>query len=127
GKNWDVDTLVIHGGQDPDPATGAVVPPIHPSSTFVRQHINDDSEFTYARGNNPTRQALERILTGLEHGAGAAAFSSGMAAVTAAMQLLSGGDHAIVGYDCYLSTYNMFANDLPRHGIEADFVDLTDV
>ncbi len=50
-----------------------------------------------------------------------------MAAVTAAMQLLSGGDHAVVGYDCYLSTYNLFANDLPRYGVEADFVDLTDL
>jgi len=125
--NWDTDTLLIHGGQEPDPATGAVVPPIHPSSTFVRAGIDDDAHFTYARGANPTREILETVLAGLEHGVAASAFASGMAAVTAAMQLLSGGDHAIVGYDCYLSTYQMFANDMPRYGVQADFVDVTDL
>ncbi len=124
---WDLDTLLIHGGQEPDPATGAITPPIHPSSTFIRQQIDDDAAYRYARGSNPTRAALEGILAELEHGVAASAFSSGMAAVTAALQLLSGGEHAIVGYDCYLSTYNLFANDLPRYGISADFVDLTDI
>ncbi|HET7036375.1 MAG TPA: PLP-dependent aspartate aminotransferase family protein [Thermomicrobiaceae bacterium] len=124
--NWDLDTRLIHGSQEPDPATGAIVPPIHPSSTFVRQQIDDDAPYRYARGANPTRAALETILAELEHGVAASAFGSGMAAVTAALQLLSGGDHAIVGYDCYLSTYHLFANDLPRFGISADFVDLTD-
>ncbi|MDQ2785100.1 MAG: PLP-dependent transferase [Chloroflexota bacterium] len=127
GKGWGLDTLLIHGNQGPDPQTGAIVPPIHPSSTFVRQHIDDDARFRYARGANPTRATLEAILTDLEHGAGASAFGSGMAAVTAALQLLSAGDHAIVGYDCYLSTYHLFANDLPRYGIAADFVDLGDL
>jgi len=123
-KAWGLDTLLIHGNQGPDSQTGAIVPPIHPSSTFVRHHIDDDARFRYARGANPTRETLEAILTDLEHGAGASAFGSGMAAVTAALQLLSAGDHAIVGYDCYLSTYHLFANDLPRYGITADFVDL---
>ncbi len=126
-EEWGLDTLLIHGNQGPDPQTGAIVPPIHPSSTFVRQRIDDDARFRYARGANPTRETLEAILTDLEHGAGASAFGSGMAAVTAALQLLSAGDHAIVGYDCYLSTYHLFANDLPRYGITADFVDLGDL
>jgi cystathionine beta-lyase/cystathionine gamma-synthase len=104
-EDWDIDTRLIHANQEPDSQTGAVIPPIHPASTFVREHI----------------------LRDLEHGADASAFSSGMAAVTAAMQLLSSGDHAVVGYDCYISTYQMFANDLPRFGISADFVDLTDL
>jgi len=125
-EGWDLDTLLIHSG-GPDKETGGVVPPIHPSATFVRERIDDDAQYRYARGANPTRDWLESILTELEHGVAASAFSSGMAAVTAAMQLLSGGDHAVVGYDCYLSTYNLFANDLPRYGIEADFVDLTDL
>lgn len=125
-ESWDIETLVIHGWQEPDPATGAVVPPIYPSSTFVRERINDDAPYRYARGANPTRDALERILAGLEHGAGASAFSSGMAAVHAAMQLLSSGDHAIVGYDAYLTTYDLFANEMPRFGVEATFVDITD-
>ncbi|MCA1667994.1 MAG: PLP-dependent transferase [Thermomicrobia bacterium] len=123
---WDLDTLLIHANQGPDPQTGAIVPPIHPSSTFVRQRIDDDARFRYARGANPTRETLEAILADLEHGAGASAFGSGMAAVTAALQLLSADDHAIVGYDCYLSTYHLFANDLPRYGVAADFVDLGD-
>lgn len=121
------DTLLIHGNQAPDPQNGAVVPPIYSASTFARQAIDDDARFRYSRGANPTRAALEAVLAGLEHGVAASAFASGMAAVTAAIQLLSGGDHAIVGYDCYLSTYHLFANDLPRYGISADFVDLTDL
>jgi cystathionine gamma-synthase len=127
GDDWDLDTRLIHSNQGPDPATGAIIPPIHPASTFVREQIDDDAHFRYARSANPTREALENVLRGLEHGASAAAFASGMAAVTAAMQLLSSGDHAVVGYDCYISTYQMFANDLPRFGIESDFVDLTDL
>ena len=124
--DWDLDTLLIHGG-GPDDETGGVVPPIHAASTFVRERIDDDARWRYARGDNPTRARLEGILADLEHGAAASAYSSGMAAVTAALQLLSAGDHAVVGYDCYLSTYNLFANDLPRYGVEADFVDLTDL
>jgi cystathionine gamma-synthase len=125
--DWDLDTRLIHANQGPDPATGAIIPPIHPASTFVRERIDDDARYRYARGANPTREMLENILAGLEHGTAAVAFGSGMAAVTAALQLLSGGDHAVVGYDCYLSTYNLFANDLPRYGISADFVDLTNL
>jgi len=126
-EGWGLDTLLIHANQEPDPRTGAITPPIHPSSTFVRHRIDDDAPYRYARGANPTRAMLEAILADLEHGAGASAFGSGMAAVTAALQLLSAGDHAIVGYDCYLSTYHLFANDLPRYGITADFVDLGDL
>jgi cystathionine gamma-synthase len=124
---WGIDTRLIHSAQPPDPATGAVVAPIHPSATFVRQRIDDDAPYRYARSGNPTRDRLEAVLAELEHGAAAAAFSSGMAAVSAVMQLLSGGEHAIVGCDCYISTYQLFANDLPRFGIETDFVDLTDL
>ena len=127
GRGWGIDTLLIHGNQGPDETNGAVVPPIHLASTFARHAIDDDAQYRYSRGANPTRAALEAILNGLEHGAGASAFASGMAAVTAALQLLSSGDHAVVGYDCYLSTYHLFANDLPRYGISADFVDLTDL
>lgn len=125
-NGWDLETLLIHGWIEPD-SSGAIVPPIHPASTFVRRQIDDDAPFRYARGSNPTRKALEELLAGLEHGAAASAFASGMAAVSAVLQLLSSGDHAIVGYDCYLSTYNFFANDLPRYGIESDLVDLSDI
>lgn len=125
--NWDLDTRLIHAHQAPDETTGAVTPPIHMSSTFVREQVDNVPAFTYARSANPTRNQLEAVLAGLEHGAEASAFASGMAAIYAAIQLLSSGDHAIVGYDCYLTTYDLFANDMPRYGVEADFVDLTDV
>ena len=127
GTAWSLDTLLIHGNQAPDPQTGAIVPPIYSASTFARERIDDDAHFRYSRGASPTRELLEKILAGLEHGVAASAFSSGMAGVTAALQLLNGGDHAIAGSDCYLSTYHIFANDLPRYGIAADFVDLTDL
>jgi len=126
-QSWDLDTRLIHANQAPDEATGAVTPPIHMSSTYVRDRVDNVPEFTYARSANPTRSQLEKVLTGLEYGAGASAFSSGMAAIYAAMQLLSSGDHAIVGYDCYLTTYDLFANDMPRYGVESTFVDLTDI
>lgn len=125
--DWDLDTQLIHRFQEPDPATGAIVPPIHPASTFVRKSMDDGARFRYARSGNPTRNQLEQILAGLEHGVAAAAFGSGMAAIYAVMQLLSAGDHAVVGYDCYLTTYDFFANDLTRFGVSADFVDLSDL
>src|SRR5215472_15492268 len=127
GDKLRLDTLLIHDGQEPDPHTGALVVPIHTSSTFARSAIDDAAHFRYSRSANPTREVLETVLARLEHGAVAHAFSSGMAGVTAAMQLLSSGDHAVVGYDCYLSTYHLFANDMPRYGITADFVDLGDL
>ncbi|MGA7669483.1 MAG: PLP-dependent aspartate aminotransferase family protein [Nitrolancea sp.] len=124
---WDLDTRLIHQHQEPDPHTGAIVPPIHPSSTFVRHSLDDGAHFRYGRQANPTREKLEEILTSLEHGAACSTFGSGMAAIYAVLQLLSAGDHAVVGYDCYLTTYDFFANDLPRYGISADFVDLRDL
>lgn len=127
GEAWALDTVLIHGNQEPDADTGAIVPPIHPASTFVRSRIDDDAHFRYARQANPTRDALEAILARLEHGAGASAFGSGMAAVTAVLQLASGGDHILASADCYLSTYHLLANDLPRFGISAVFVDLADL
>lgn len=125
--NWDLDTQLIHAHQEPDAQTGAIVPPIHPSSTFVRHALDDGAHFRYSRQANPTREKLEQILAGLEHGATCAAFSSGMAAIYGVLQLLSSGDHAVVGYDCYLTTYDFFANDLTRYGVSADFVDLSDL
>jgi cystathionine gamma-synthase len=126
-SDWDLDTRLIHEHQEPDPQTGAIVPPIHPSSTFVRHGLDDGAHFRYSRQANPTREKLEEILTSLEHGVACAAFASGMAAISAVLQLLSSGDHAVVGYDCYLTTYDFFANDLTRYGVSADFVDLSDL
>ncbi len=126
-SDWDLDTRLVHEHQEPDPQTGAIVLPIHPSSTFVRRGLDDNAHFRYSRQANPTREKLEEILASLEHGAACATFASGMAAIYAVLQLLSAGDHAVVGYDCYLTTYDIFANDLTRYGISADFVDLRDI
>jgi cystathionine beta-lyase/cystathionine gamma-synthase len=127
GADWDFDTRLIHANLAPDPVTGAVVPPINLATTFAREHVTDQPEFGYIRAGNPTRNQLEAVLAGLENGASASAFSSGMAAIYAVMQLLSGGDHAVVAYDSYLTTYDLFENDLPRYGVESTFVDITDI
>lgn len=127
GEGWDLDTRLIHAHQAPDPATGAVTPPIHLATTFAREQVTDLPEFRYTRAGNPSRNQLEAVLAGLEHGAGASAFGSGMAAIYAAMQLLSSGDHAVVAYDSYITTYELFDRDLPRYGVEATFVDITDI
>ena len=115
------ESWLVSAGRASEPGAPLNVPPI-PASNFIigrgRDYSRDDG--------TPTWEALEEVVGGLESGK-AVAFASGMAGVSAVLQLLSGDDHAIVGYDCYLSTYHLFANDLPRFGISATFVDLTDL
>src|SRR5262249_61269328 len=84
--DWGLDTRLIHEAQEPDPQTGAVVAPIHPSATFARRSIDDGAHFRYARQANPTREVLEGILARLGHGAAAHTLGSGAAAATGAMQ-----------------------------------------
>lgn len=110
-------TRAIHVGQECDPATGAVVPPIHLASTFVQPGSGDWGEFDYSRSGNPTRKALERTLANLEGGIGALAYSSGMAAVHGATMLLSAGDHILAGSDIYGGTYRLLHKILNRSGI----------
>ncbi len=110
-------TRAIHVGQECDPATGAVVPPIHLASTYVQPGSGDWGEFDYSRSGNPTRKALERTLANLEGGSGALAYSSGMAAVHGATMLLSAGDHILAGSDIYGGTYRLLHKILNRSGI----------
>src|SRR5215470_4927134 len=99
------ETLAIHAGRDTDPSTGAIAPPIHLSTTFLRAPDGDfPGGHIYSRTSNPNREALESALAALEGGAAAAAFSSGMAAVTAVMQALAPGDHILVASDAYHGT-----------------------
>src|SRR5262245_56537213 len=100
-------TRAIHVGSERDPHTGAVVPPIHLSSTFVQPGAGQWAEFDYSRSGNPTRKALERTLADLESGVGALAFSSGMAAIHGAMMLLDAGDHVLAGADIYGGTFRL--------------------
>ena len=122
-----IDTLLAHAGYDPDPATGAVVPPIHLATTFER-----DSEGTYSRGfiysrnENPTRQQFERTIARLENGAEGLAFSSGMAASAAVLQALRPGDHVILASDLYYGMRRLVRTVYEDWGIECDEVDVTD-
>ncbi len=119
-------TRAIHVGQKCDPATGAVVPPVHVASTFVQHVAGMWREFDYSRSGNPTRKAFETTLASLEGGCGALAFASGMAATHCAVMLLSAGDHVMAGHDIYGGTYRLLHQITNRHGIGVTLVDATD-
>ena len=119
-------TKAIHIGNEKDPLTGAVVPPLYLSSTFAPDGEFCEAAFDYSRSGNPTRSGLERTLTAIEGGSGALAFSSGMAAIHGALQLLKSGDHIIAGTDIYGGTYRILSKILSRQGVTASFVDLND-
>lgn len=119
-------TRAIHVGQQRDPATGAVVPPLHLASTFVQPGAGQWGQYDYSRSGNPTRKALETTLASLEGGSGALAFATGMAATHCVTMLLSAGDHIVAGSDIYGGTYRLFYKVLDRAGIEVTLVDTTD-
>jgi cystathionine beta-lyase/cystathionine gamma-synthase len=120
-------TRAIHVGNQPDPNTGAVVPPIHVSSTFVQPGAGVWGAFDYTRSGNPTRKALETTLANLEGGIGALAFSSGMAAIHCVTMLLSAGDHIVAGADIYGGTYRLLHKIVNRAGITVSLVNATDL
>ena len=121
------ETLATHVGQQPDPAYGAVIPPIYQTSTFAFEGVGKPGPFDYTRTGNPTRKALEDCLAALEGGRHGFAFSSGMAAVATVFALLSAGDHAIVQLDLYGGTYRLLTGVTQRQGVEVEFVDLCDL
>src|SRR5688572_11898441 len=120
-------TRAIHVGQERDPATGAVVPPIHLASTFVQPGAGVWGEFDYSRSGNPTRKGFERAIADLEGGSGGLAFSSGMAATHCAMMLLSAGDHVVAGSDIYGGTYRLLHKVLDRVGVTVTLAPSTDL
>jgi cystathionine gamma-lyase len=112
-------TRAVHAGQDPDPATGATVPPIHVSSTYTQRAPGDHLGFEYSRTDNPTRRGYEACLAALEEGCGAAAFASGLAAETAVlMSLLRPGDSVVAFADLYGGTYRLLEQVLRPWGLE---------
>lgn len=115
------DTQCIHGGQEPCPQTGAVMPAIYTSSTFKQQSPGKHLGFEYARTNNPTRQQYEQAIAVLEQGKKAFAFASGMAAINTIIDCLSAGDHVIAGHDLYGGTYRLFSK--VKLGLSFDYVD----
>ena len=110
-------TRAIHVGNQADPETGAVVPPVHMASTFVQPGAGEWGEFDYSHSGNPTRKALQTTLASLESGCGALAFSTGMSAIHAATMLLSSGDHVVAGTDIYGGTYRLLNKIIDRSGI----------
>ena len=115
-------TRSIHEGQAPDDKFGSVSPPIHQTSTYRQKDI-DNFIYDYSRAGNPTRTNLEINLASLEGGTGAVAFSSGMAAVTSVVQMLSSGNHIIFTSNVYGGTYRLMESIMNRFGIESSWVD----
>ena len=123
-----IETLAVHAGAAPEPATGAVSPSIHLSTIFERDADGGYSRgYSYQRKANPSRSALETALAALEGGAAAAAFSSGSAATTAIFQTLSRGDHLIVPADAYYGTRVILSDCLEPWGLEVTYCDVADV
>ncbi len=121
-------TKAIHGGQHHDPSTGAVMPPVYQTSTFVQtspgQPIGD---YEYSRASNPTRTALEHALASIENGNRALAFSSGLAATDCILRSFKAGDEVIAMDDLYGGTYRMFTRIYKDSGIKFHFVDMNDM
>lgn len=119
-------TRAIHGGQHPDPLTGAVMPPIYATSTYVQSSPGVHQGYDYSRTRNPTRDALQAALADLEGGEAAFAFASGMAASSTLLELLDAGSHIIAMHDLYGGTYRLLENVRKRSaGHQVSFVDLT--
>jgi cystathionine gamma-synthase/cystathionine gamma-lyase len=120
-------TKAIHVGQEPDPSTGAIITPIYQTSTYVQEELGKHKGYEYARTGNPTRTALESCLASLESAKHGLAFSSGLGATNTVMNLLSQGDHVVVGEDVYGGTYRIFDKVFKRYGVEFSFIDSTDI
>ncbi len=120
-------TLAIHGGQSPDPTTGAVMPPIYATSTYAQSSPGVHQGFEYSRTHNPTRFAYERCVAALEGGSRGFAFGSGLAATSTLLELLDSGDHVVAMDDLYGGSYRLFERVRRRSaGLDFSFVDLTD-
>jgi cystathionine beta-lyase/cystathionine gamma-synthase len=116
-------TDAIHIGQEPDPATGAIVPPIYQTSTYVQEALGKHKGYDYARTAHPNRRALERCVAKLEGGPSAYVFSSGMAAIDAVFRLLRPGDHVVVSQAVYGGVFRLTTQLLVQFGLQFDFVD----
>jgi cystathionine gamma-lyase len=120
-------TRVIHGGQHPDPLTGAVMPPIYATSTYVQSSPGVHQGYDYSRSRNPTRDALQAAVANLEGGGAGFAFASGMAASATLLELLDAGSHIVAMHDLYGGSYRLLENVRKRSaGHSISFVDLTD-
>jgi cystathionine beta-lyase/cystathionine gamma-synthase len=123
-EHLSIETIAVHGGQSPDPVTGAVMQPVYQTSTYAQDGIGRPrAGYEYARVQNPTREALERNIAALEGGTHGAAFASGLAAIEAIVKRLSAGDHVVSEENVYGGTMRMFQQVLARFGLTFTFVD----
>jgi cystathionine gamma-lyase len=120
-------TKAVHAGVEPDPSTGAIMTPVYQTSTYVQESPGKHKGYAYARGANPTRNALQKSIAALENGKLALCFSSGMGATDAVVKLLNPGDEVITSNDLYGGTYRMFKRVFEKYGIKFHFLNLSDV
>jgi cystathionine beta-lyase/cystathionine gamma-synthase len=116
-------TICLHAGQEPDPATGAIITPIYQTSTYVQEALGKHKGFEYGRTQNPTRMALERNVAAIESGKAGFAFASGMAAIGAIATLLKAGDHMVVSDNTYGGTFRLFDKVLRKYELTFSYVD----
>ena len=125
-RNLAFATRTVHGGQRPDPLTGAVMPPIYATSTYAQSSPGVHKGYDYSRTRNPTRDALQAALANLEGGTAGFAFASGMAATSTVLELLDAGSHVVAMHDLYGGSYRLFENVRRRSAGHAfSFVDLS--
>ena len=117
------DTKVVQTGMTPDPTTGAILPPIYQTATYVLEEVGKDKGFDYTRSSNPTRQVMEEILAVLDGGKFGIAFASGMSAVDSCMKLLKAGDHVICSDDVYGGVSRHFNQILVNYDLHFTYVD----
>lgn len=119
-------TKTIHAGQEPEPTSGAIMPPIFQTSTYAQEAPNVNHGYEYARVSNPTRTALEKLIAGLEGASDCAAFASGCAAMDAMVKMFRPGDHIIASNDLYGGTYRLFTQVFEPYQIKFSFIDMAD-
>lgn len=124
---YNFETLAIHAGQTPDPASGAIMTPIYQTSTYVQSEVGVHKGYEYSRTGNPTRTALEACLAALESAEFGLAFASGMAATDTLLRLVAPGEHVLVGDDVYGGTYRLFDKVLQAYGLAFSYVDMNDL
>jgi cystathionine beta-lyase len=120
-------TKTIHGGQGPEPSTGAVMPPIFQTSTYAQATPGVHQAYGYSRGENPTRTALENSFAAIENGTHGFAFSSGLSAIDCVLRLLKPGDEVVTSDDLYGGTYRLFTKLFSKYGLKFTFVDMNSV
>jgi len=127
GKRRHFETLSVHVGVEPDPATGSVMTPIYQTSTYAQDNVGQHQGYEYSRTDNPTRTVLQNAVAILEGGHFGLAYSSGMAAIDTLLRLFEPGDHIVSGNDVYGGTFRLFEQVITTYGISFSYVDSSDV